>query len=533
MTCKMSLATDDLSPPVTRRFLDTAQHMPIGSVRPFIHEYFPRVQAVAGALLTTEDDLYVLDLPVFPWIPCPVVHKRSLLGALLTPILSSLQDRGSCPAPCPCRESLMQWFLSASYKAKRLGWTLAKMSAPQDSPELYGLLREALPDYLRAQNIDLQGGKERARCKALVDATHDDLLGDYYFSRVAFECCGGWLTVMGPPPSRADPSFLVDCLKLHWPSMSDERLEFLLEVEESLLAKVVVQVPRVLRCPSLQTKGLAVRVLTLDRRVAKYFRCSLRELPEVALLCGAAFLRECSGSCTSQLLQELSSAMSTLGGMTKSLGSKLRRAVLDLSDALSEGLCDEIEASCRKLLRLSGREHSREKHVGQSARSGSSQGVSWPEDSVEQAQPISESKSVEQESAIRVSVELSNKIAREARLARRGKGGMATQTFARPTVARTAQKQVEQIEQAPRRKERSTKVKISDKERLQTERFLNECRLGIEAAKRVDAVVQEDLVPEIERRLRERLVAAHRQEKRSIRLQRLLEARRRAQELLL
>lgn len=138
----------------------------------------------------------------------------------------------------------------------------------------------------------------------------------------------------------------------------------------------------------------------------------------------------------------------------------------------------------------------------------------------------------ELERSIQASIDVANQIASEVRSARRGKGGMVSRTFAQRAIPQAAQAGSEKDNAAPaprsQCKERKVKQKLSDKERLQMEQFLKDCRLAIEAAKAAEEKVYEDVVPEIARRTKGLLVAARRQEKRSARIQRLFEARSRS-----
>lgn len=534
--CKTTLVDESSG----ERSLPGVEHRaPAGSVSTLMQIFFPEVQKVAVPLLTTPGDAYALDRRIFPWLPHASVHKHSLIGSLLTLVLLSLCTEDSCRAACPCRVSIMCWFNCVLYKAEKLGWTSLEMSSNvtvQNNEGFFQVLYEAFPDYLRSMCIDLSSKDERVRCRKLVDATHDDLLSDYLFARIAFKRCGGWLALVGPPSLREDPSFLADCLDFYWSSLSERRVDFLQHVELGLLAGVVLRTPRLLEFSCLQKKDLAARVLELDHRVSKQFKASLRELPEVAIACGVGYMRQNPSSLVPSLRELLPSALNALRDLRGPPGSKLRRAAVDLTEALSEGFSAEIEAACRRVQRLTGRDRTDEGRPSPARRAPS---VGPPAVAVAPAfeGPSGEDPERDLERSIQASIEVANRIASEVRSARRGKGGMVSRTFAQRATAQAAQGGAEPDDAPPtprpRRKERKVKPKLSDKERWQTEQFLKDCRPAIEAAKVAEEKVYEDVVPEIERRTKGLLVAARRQEKRSARLQRLFEARRRAQDLLL
>lgn len=204
-----------------------------GSVNTLMQVFFPEVQKVALPLLTTPGEAYALDRRIFPWLPHTSVHKHSLIGSLLTLVLLSLCTKDSCRASCPCRLSILCWFNCVLCRAEKLGWTSLQMSSnvrAQDNEGFFQVLNEAFPDYSHSMSIDLSSKDERVRCQKLVNATHDDLLSNYLFARVAFKHCGGWLALVGPPSLREDPSFLADCLDFYWSSLSERRVEFLQNV---------------------------------------------------------------------------------------------------------------------------------------------------------------------------------------------------------------------------------------------------------------------------------------------------------------
>jgi len=512
-----------------------AHTAPAGSVNALMQVYFPEVKKVAVSLLTTPADVYALDPRVFPWLPYASVHKHSLVGSLLTVVLLSLCDEDACRSTCPCRLSIMCWFNCVLFQAEQLGWTPLKMSsepALEHNEAFFQVLYEAFPAYLRCMSIDFKNKDERVRSQRFVDATHDDLLGDYLFARVAFRWCGGWLAVMGPPSLREDPSFLADCLDFYWSSLSERRVEFLQYIPLELLTGVVLRMHRLLEFPSLQKKELAVQVLQLDHRLSEHFKLSLRELPEVALACGLGYARRNPESPTRSLFERLPSTLDALRNFRGTPGSKLRRATVDLVRAFDAEGHSEIEAACQRVQRLIGTERAdKDRPI-----SAAPPPVATPPPAPAPAPGGDPERELEK--SLQTSIEVANRIASEARAARRGKAGMASRTFAGRDAKQGARAngecdEVPPLPQPQGAQRKKSKPKLSEKERLQSEQFLKECRPAIEAAKLTEGKVHEDAVPEIERRLRGVLDAARRQEKRSARMQRLFEARKRVQDLLL
>ena len=141
-----------------------------------------------------------------------------------------------------------------------------------------------------------------------------------------------------------------------------------------------------------------------------------------------------------------------------------------------------------------------------------------------------------EEQRLRAAIREANATARRERLERRGKAGMTSLAFlgAEPVRVDAAPPPPSPSSaQSPPQRRRRPRRKADPKAAERTAAFLRECQPAIEAAKVVDEVVREDVLPEIERRLRRGLLAARRHEKRSARVAADAAGRRRVQELLL
>jgi len=142
----------------------------------------------------------------------------------------------------------------------------------------------------------------------------------------------------------------------------------------------------------------------------------------------------------------------------------------------------------------------------------------------------------EEDARLQAAIREANEAARRQRLERRGKAGMASRAFlgVEPIRAETPTAPLRQAAPAAKSKSRcKPSRKVDPREAERTAAFLRECQPAIAAAKLVDEVVCEDVLPEIERKLRRSLVAARRREKRSARAEAVAAGRRRAQDLLL
>lgn len=345
--------------------------MKIGDVKATLLQSIPHIRAAAWAQLMSDDERYHVSQELFSWFGCADIHKGSLLGIALRPLLLLLASSHGCAATCVCHEGLLCWNLVVKGEAEKQGWSLPEMRAPLPpeplSERYLALLNAAFLSYCHIMQINLTSCRAKSRCISLVRYTQDSLLADYYFNRVACKYVGGWLMVLGPKVLWRDVSYLRDAL---WTADCD--LEFLEHLEPGYLEStplVAACYPHILqRLPELQTKRFALQVLSHNPQAVKHFRCFICEDPEVALVCGDRLLRSYAtlpgpdGSLTAELLRQTLESLRAFEGRTS---SRLRQMLRGFTDAIAGGEFDALLTSCHGILRtLRGRQEKQSAATG-------------------------------------------------------------------------------------------------------------------------------------------------------------------------
>ena len=280
------------------------------------------------------------------------IPRDSLCGIALAPLVDFLTVH-ACGRVCSCLESLAQWNRCIEAVAKEHKWSLQETILPLKDVRigsLGSLMHEAFHRFSLHARFDLRG-KEKAICRSLVKTTPEFLLLDTHFNRVASCYCGGWLMVLGPKKLRRDCDFLMDVLE-----GASCDLEFLHYLDEDFLEthpRIAFTHPYLINiCPRLRTATFAMKLLKLDHSLVKHFGKTVRELPEVAKLCGARVASRLEGL---QVYEETCAAIREAGlaiaGFRSILNSKLRQALCAYTDILVGRCGGEILSAARRVTR--------------------------------------------------------------------------------------------------------------------------------------------------------------------------------------
>ena len=309
---------------------------------------------------------------LFDWIPLPRVHKDSLFGVSLVPLLKIFSDDHDRPV-CECHRRVLTWNYHVKDAAESHGWTAAEMATSLyalTDVNYYFLLEDAFFSFSKAVGIDLSSQKETVRCEKILAGTPEALVTDEIFKRVVCKYTGGWILVKGPAELRRDKDFLLDIL-------SAERcdLAFLHKLDRDVLLdspEIALRWPHLMReCEVFETEVFCLKVLALDHRFSRHVRRSLMEQPDVAAACGRSFLRRFEEHhrplvdvCFPKspiddllaLLRGTNAVLEEFRFRQEKPNSKLRSAALDYSSALESFSCfepwDDVFKACQKIKRL-------------------------------------------------------------------------------------------------------------------------------------------------------------------------------------
>jgi hypothetical protein len=332
-----------------------------------------KFSSYAASHIRRRGDLFEIEpTGLFDWIPLPRVHRDSLFGVSLLPLLKIFSDDHDRPV-CECHRRVLMWNYHVKDAAESHGWTATDMAMSLytlTNVNYYFLLEDAFFSFSKAVGIDLSSPKETVRCEKILAGTPEALVSDEIFKRVICKYTGGWILVKGPAELRRDKDFLLDIL-------SADRCDpaFLHKLDRGFLLdspEIALRWPQLMdKCEVFATEVFCLKVLALDHRFSSHIRRSLMELPKVAGACGRSFLRRFEEHHRPlvdayfpkypvddllALLRGATTALEEFGFRQEKPNSKLRNAALDYASALAGFSCfepwDDIFKACQKIKRL-------------------------------------------------------------------------------------------------------------------------------------------------------------------------------------